>query len=79
MTLKSTADTGIQIASVIGRYFAMDRDNRWDAIFYVKNVFDEFYVTNIASNVDIFIPNAYIQQVPRYSERTAGMELRYRW
>jgi len=27
---KSVADTGAKIATVVGRYFAMDRDKRWD-------------------------------------------------
>mgnify|MGYP000720913961 CR=1 FL=1 len=31
------ADTGVQVASVIGRYFAMDRDNRWER---VKKAYD---------------------------------------
>ena len=57
----------------------IDKDDRWDANFYVKNVFDEFYVAGIGSTLDLFIPNGYLQQVPKYAERTAGMEVRYRW
>jgi iron complex outermembrane receptor protein len=57
----------------------IDKDNKWHATVYVKNVFDNFYVTGIGSTLDLFIPNGYLQQVPRYAERTAGMEVRYRW
>jgi iron complex outermembrane receptor protein len=57
----------------------LDKSDRWDASFYVKNVFDEFYVAGIGSTLDLFIPNGYLQQVPRYAERTAGLELRLRW
>jgi iron complex outermembrane receptor protein len=57
----------------------IDKADHWSATLYVKNVFDEFYVTNIASNVSNFLPNGYVQQVPRYSERTVGAEMRYRW
>lgn len=57
----------------------IDKDEHWQATLYVKNVFDTFYITSIGSTLDLFIPNGYGQQVPRYSERTAGMEVRYRW
>jgi outer membrane receptor protein involved in Fe transport len=57
----------------------IDKDDKWHATVYVKNVFDNFYVTGIGATLDLFIPNGYLQQVPRYSERTAGMEVRYRW
>ncbi|MDP4998973.1 MAG: 2,3-bisphosphoglycerate-independent phosphoglycerate mutase [Saprospiraceae bacterium] len=30
--LQFTAGTSVQLASVIGRYFAMDRDNRWERV-----------------------------------------------
>ncbi len=30
--MEATADTGAQVASVVGRYFAMDRDKRWERI-----------------------------------------------
>ena len=56
-----------------------DKDNRWDATVYVKNAFDEFYVSTIASNVTTFTPNGYQHILPRYHERTVGAELRYRW
>ncbi len=35
--LKSTADTNAQVASICGRYFAMDRDKRWER---VKKAYD---------------------------------------
>jgi|GEM_PF-6248841 len=58
---------------------AIDKDNRWNATVYVKNAFDEFYVSNIASNVTNFTPNGYLHNLPRYYERTVGAEMRYRW
>ncbi len=30
--IKAGADTGVQLASVTGRYFAMDRDKRWERV-----------------------------------------------
>lgn len=57
----------------------IDHEQHWEANFYVKNVLDEHYVSGIGSTLDLFIPNGYLQQVPRYHERTAGMEVRYRW
>lgn len=56
-----------------------DQADRWDAAFYVKNATDEFYVSSIASTSDFFLPNAYLQRVPRHAERTFGAEVRYRF
>jgi iron complex outermembrane receptor protein len=56
-----------------------DRENRWEATLYVKNVFDEFYITGIGSLPGAFLPNGYVQVVPKLSERTVGGEVRYRW
>ena len=58
---------------------ALAKDNRWEATLYVKNVFDEFYITGIGSLPDVFLPNGYIQVVPKLAERTFGGEVRYRW
>ncbi len=72
-----TVQDGYEIVDASVRL--MDKNDHWDATFYVKNVFDKFYVSGIGSTLDLFIPNGYLQQVPRYSERTAGLEMRYRW
>ena len=57
----------------------LDKNDHWDATLYAKNVLDEHYVAGIGSTLDLFLPNGYLQQVPRYYERTIGAELRYRW
>jgi iron complex outermembrane recepter protein len=57
----------------------VDKDGRYTATVYVKNVLDEHYVVGIGSTHQAFIPNGYLQQVPRTYERTAGIEMRYRW
>jgi 2,3-bisphosphoglycerate-independent phosphoglycerate mutase len=36
---KNCADNGAQIASLIGRYYAMDRDNRWDRVEQAYNLY----------------------------------------
>jgi iron complex outermembrane receptor protein len=57
----------------------LGNDDRWSLAFFVKNVFDEFYVSGIGPTSDVFVPNGYLQQVPKTSSRTAGVELRLRW
>ncbi|MFT5485011.1 MAG: iron complex outermembrane receptor protein [Halieaceae bacterium] len=44
---------------------------------FVKNLFDEDYASIIYANEEIVMPNAYVQMVPKYAQRTAGVELRY--
>lgn len=55
----------------------LSQDKRWSANLYVKNVFDEFYVSGIGTLPTFFFPNAYVQSVPKYSERTAGIDFRF--
>lgn len=54
-------------------------DDRWTLSAYVKNLFDEFYVSGIGATADVFVPDGYLQQVPKTASRTAGLELRLRW
>jgi len=51
----------------------IDKDDKWNATVYLKNALDEFYISAIVALPAVFVPNAYVQQVPRYSERTAGL------
>jgi iron complex outermembrane receptor protein len=44
---------------------------------FVKNLFDEDYATLIFANANELQPHAYIHHVPKYADRTWGMELRY--
>jgi len=53
--------------------------DRWEATFFVKNVTDEFYPSNIYDINQVFIVNAYFHRYNRDAERRYGMELRYRW
>ena len=44
---------------------------------FVKNVFDTNYASLIYANSEVLLPNGYIQYVPKYANRTAGIEVRY--
>ena len=53
------------------------RDMGYRVTAFVKNVTDKNYASLIFANSADIQPNAYIQLVPKYAERTAGIELRY--
>jgi iron complex outermembrane recepter protein len=57
---------------------ASDQD-QWSVSAFVKNVFDEFYVGGIGATTSVFVPNGYLQQVPKTSSRTFGVEFQMRW
>lgn len=63
-------DTALQIR---------DKDNRYSATLFVKNVLDEYYVSNIAAGNENFSPNAYVNLLPRTYERRIGVEFRMNW
>lgn len=63
-------DTSIQVR---------DKDNRYSASLFVKNVFDEYYVSNISAQNENLVPNAYRHFLPRTFERRIGLEVRYNW
>ncbi len=44
---------------------------------FVKNVFDTNYASLIYANSPALLQNGYIQLVPKYANRTAGIEVRY--
>jgi hypothetical protein len=44
---------------------------------FMKNVFDKNYASLIFANSDALQANTYIQLVPKYANRTAGIEVRY--
>lgn len=55
-------------------------DENYSATLFVKNVTDEFYVSNIASLSTAAVPGGgYSHIVPKSAERTVGVDLRYRW
>ncbi len=56
-----------------------DKDERYSSTLYVKNALDEHYVQGIGATSKVFLPNGYLQQVPRTYQRTVGIEFRYRW
>lgn len=56
-----------------------DKSDSYDVTVFAKNVLDEFYPGTIAGFADTFTPNGYGHTVPRYSQRTFGLEFRYRW
>ncbi len=58
---------------------ALDHSDHYTVTLFTKNVFDQWYLTSVKSFVTIFTPNGYGHQVPRYAERTFGVEARYRW
>lgn len=51
--------------------------HRYRVTAFVKNLFDKNYAGLIFSQPAELLPNAYIQAVSKYAERTAGVELRY--
>jgi hypothetical protein len=57
----------------------LDHSEHYTVTLCTKNVFDEWYVTRVNAFADTFTPNGYGHQVPRYAERTFGVEGRYRW
>lgn len=44
---------------------------------FVKNAFDQNYAALIYANPPPLLPNGYIQLVPKYANRTVGLEVRY--
>ncbi|MFK8021030.1 MAG: TonB-dependent receptor [Pseudomonadales bacterium] len=52
----------------------VDKNDRWSANLYVKNVLDEFYVSGIGSLPGVFFTNAYIHSIPKHAERTVGVD-----
>lgn len=68
-------DYGILDLSLV----ALDHEEHYTLTLFAKNVFDEWYVSGIGSLPGNFTPNGYGHQVPRYAERTFGVEARYRW
>ena len=53
------------------------REKGYRVTAFVKNIFDTHYAALIFANSADLQPNAYIQLVPKYASRTAGIELRY--
>lgn len=56
-----------------------DKAGRYSVTVFVQNALDEHYVEAIAATTDLFLPNGYLQQVPRMYKRTVGLDVRYRW
>lgn len=54
-------------------------DETWQATLFVKNLTDKFYAASIYSNNAAILANGYNQRYTKQSERTYGVELRYRW
>jgi iron complex outermembrane receptor protein len=44
---------------------------------FVKNLLDKNYASLIYANNEFLLANSYIQLVPKYANRTAGIEVRY--
>lgn len=53
------------------------KDEGYRVTAFVKNVFDESYASLIFGHSEVLIPNGYLQLVPKYANRTAGIEVRY--
>lgn len=49
----------VQIASIIGRYYAMDRDNRWDRVQKAYELLTEGKADRLATRVDGAVQAAY--------------------
>lgn len=53
------------------------KDAGYRVTAFVKNVFDKNYASLIYANSPALLPNGYIQLVPKYANRTVGLEVRY--
>lgn len=53
------------------------RDRPYTLTVFVKNVFDQNYATLIFAQGQELVQNAYIHRVPKYANRTAGVELTF--
>jgi 2,3-bisphosphoglycerate-independent phosphoglycerate mutase len=52
--LKATADLPVQVASVVGRYYAMDRDKRWERVAKAYELLVNSYGTAVRDPLDAF-------------------------
>jgi iron complex outermembrane receptor protein len=52
-------------------------DKGYRVTAFVKNLTDKNYAALIYANSEVLLPNGYIQYVPKYANRTAGIEVRY--
>ncbi|MCB1843856.1 MAG: TonB-dependent receptor, partial [Halioglobus sp.] len=52
-------------------------DSGYQVTAFVKNVLDKNYATLIFAQASELIPHGYIHSVPKYANRTLGIELRY--
>jgi iron complex outermembrane recepter protein len=57
----------------------IDHNDRWSSTLFVKNVTDEFYVTNIGETEANAVPNGYTHRMVKQSERQYGIDFRYKW
>ena len=55
----------------------LEKDDRYSATFFVKNVFNEDYILNVSAQNANVLPGAYVQIFPRNYERRFGVTLRY--
>jgi len=53
---------GVEIASIVGRYYAMDRDNRWDRIEQAYNLIVDANAQYKASNASEALEQAYARE-----------------
>ena len=60
--IKNICDENIKIASIAGRYYTMDRDNRWDR---VQKGYDAMAFANPNSNLDVidYLENSYKENI----------------
>lgn len=60
--IRFTADTSFRLASIIGRYYAMDRDKRWER---VQKAYDLLVkgVATTGTDAETFIQNSYNQGI----------------
>jgi iron complex outermembrane receptor protein len=59
------------------RAVLLGTSNGYRVTAFVKNVTDKNYASLIYANSEALLPNGYIQYVPKYANRTAGIEIRY--
>lgn len=57
--LNAYYESNVQIASIIGRYYAMDRDNRWDRVQKAYELITEGTADRLATRADGAVQAAY--------------------
>lgn len=57
----------------------VDKQQRYDVRFFVKNLFDQSYASLIFGQSEIFMSNGYVHAIAKLAKRTAGISFNLQW